>query len=127
MHTVCVSLADFDLVDKTVPLSGTSLTIEGLALLRAFENGPGSDYCRHGCTDCVDACPHGLPISTIMRYAYYFHLQGREKYAMGKYAALGATNASRCLDCDAPCTDACPFGVRAQANLWKAHSLLAST
>jgi ferredoxin len=118
---------DFDRVEKTIALSGTGLSLEGLALLRAFEAGPGHDHCRHGCGDCAEACPFGLPVSTIMRYAYYFHLQHREKDAMAKYAALGASNASHCEDCDAPCMDACPHGVRTQANLIQAHRLLAYT
>jgi aryl-alcohol dehydrogenase-like predicted oxidoreductase/NAD-dependent dihydropyrimidine dehydrogenase PreA subunit len=127
MHTSVVTMYDFDMVDKTIPLSGTSLGKGGQALLDAFEAGPGSDYCRHGCRDCVFACPHALPVSTIMRYAYYFHLQHREKDAIGKYARLGAKNAAHCIGCDAPCMEACPHGVRTQANLITAHSLLALT
>ena len=42
-------------------------------------------YCRHGCNSCMQACPHHLPVSTIMRYAYYFEHQGREKEAIIKY------------------------------------------
>jgi predicted aldo/keto reductase-like oxidoreductase len=125
MHTSVVTMYDFDMVDKTLPLSGTSLGKEGQALLDAFKAGPGSDYCRHGCRDCVSVCPHSLPVSTIMRYAYYFHLQQREKDAMAKYARLGSKNAANCVGCDAPCIDVCPHGVRTQANLITAHSLLA--
>lgn len=127
MHTAVVTMYDFDRVDQTIPLSGTRLQAAGQALLDAFQTGPGKDYCRHGCRECIDACPFALPVSTIMRYAYYFKHQHREKDAMNKYARLGLNNAAHCIGCDAPCTGACPHGVRTQANLMIAHSLLAFT
>ena len=80
--------------------------------------------CIFGCTDCLGACPEKVPVSTILRYAYYYRKQGREKHAMRKYAKLGSSNASVCLDCHAPCVGACPHGVQAQARLFDAHGLL---
>jgi predicted aldo/keto reductase-like oxidoreductase len=124
MHTVCVGIRDFDDVNTFVPLSGTSLDRAGVELLRDYRLAYSRQYCRHGCVECVGACPYQLPVSTIMRYSYYFHAQGREKHAMQRYAALGDSNASLCLVCDAPCSGACPHGVSVQAHLLKAHSLL---
>ena len=124
LHTVCVSMSDFDRMDRFVPLSGSQISHEGLALLDAYERTAGRQHCRHGCNACVGHCPHGLAVSTVMRYAYYFHLQGREKQAMEQYARLRGKNASLCLDCDAPCLQGCPHGVAVQANLLRAHALL---
>jgi len=124
MHTVCVGMKDFDDIKKFVPLSGTSMDRATADFLRDYEVAMGSRYCRHGCVECGPACPHDLPVSTIMRYSYYFHAQGREKHAIERYAALGEHNASMCLLCDAPCTGACPHRVNVQAHLLKAHSLL---
>jgi predicted aldo/keto reductase-like oxidoreductase len=124
MHTVCVAMRDFDLVDKFVPLSGTRLSKMDQKFLDDYRLAYGDQYCRHGCRECVSSCPHRLPVSTIMRYAYYFQLQGREKLAMQKYADLAGRDASLCFSCPAPCADACPHGVSITANLITAHSLL---
>jgi len=124
MHTVCVSFADMELIDKVVPLSGTKLSEAGQRFLEDFELAYNIQYCRHGCHLCVDACPHHVPVSTIMRYAYYYACQGREKEAMVKYARLMGGEVSPCLGCEAPCVQACPYGVAVSANLMQAHALL---
>jgi hypothetical protein len=59
-----------------------------------------------------------------MRYAYYYEHQGREKYAMSKYKHLNGRDGLRCVDCDAPCKGACPYGVDVKANMIQAHSRL---
>ena len=123
-HTTCVAMPGFDDVDKFLPLSGTELAAADALLLRDWALAYGHGYCRHGCTRCLPACPSQMPVSTIMRYASYFAKQGREKYAMHKYAALPAGVAS-CLGCDAPCTTACPHGVNVPARLLEAERLLA--
>jgi predicted aldo/keto reductase-like oxidoreductase len=124
MHTACVSFSDFDLIDKIVPLSGTKLSRAEADFLEKYKLAFNNQYCRHACTTCVDKCAHKLPVSTIMRYSYYFETQGREKYAMSKYASLKGQNGALCLDCDAPCNGACPHGVNIQSNLLAAHSIL---
>jgi predicted aldo/keto reductase-like oxidoreductase len=124
MHTVCVGMRDFDQLDKFIPLSGTHLSDAGRQILEEYRLAYSSQYCRHACNDCQSACPQGLPVSTIMRYASYFQHQGREKYAMRKYADLGERDASACLGCPAPCTGACPHGLDIQATLVGAHSVL---
>jgi predicted aldo/keto reductase-like oxidoreductase len=124
MHTVCLRMQTFEDIERLLPLSGTTLDRAELDLLRDWERAYGTEYCRHGCTACAPACPHHLPVSTIMRYAYYFRAQGREKYAMSKYASLGEPKALACLGCDGPCREACPHRVNVPAQLMKAHALL---
>ncbi|MBU8871220.1 MAG: aldo/keto reductase [Gemmatimonadales bacterium] len=123
-HTICPSMPTFDMLDKFLPLSGTELSSAGMRFLDEYARVFGAYNCRFGCTDCADVCPENVPVSTILRYAYYFNKQGRQKHAMRKYADLGRTNASVCLDCNAPCVAACPQGVQAQARLFEAHGLL---
>jgi len=122
-HTTCVAMPGFDDVDKYVPLSGTELAAADAATLGDWALAYGHGYCRHGCSTCLSACPSQMPVSTIMRYASYFAKQGREKYAMQKYADLPASVAA-CLGCDAPCTSACPHGVNVPAQLLEAERLL---
>ena len=92
--------------------------------LKEYEVAFSDQYCRHGCSRCGGACRHHLPVSTIMRYAYYYAGQGREKYAMSKYAGLKGGDASHCAVCDAPCLKACPYSLDIQKQLLRAHSLL---
>jgi len=124
MHTVCVSFSDFDLIDRIIPVSGTNLSNTDSLFLKEYRLAFHDRYCRHGCTRCIASCPRQVPVSTIMRYAYYFECQRREKYAIGKYDTINRQNASHCVACDAPCNDSCPYGINVQAQLLRAHSLL---
>jgi predicted aldo/keto reductase-like oxidoreductase len=127
VHTVCISMPDFDHLDRFLPLSGTKLSFNDETFLGDYRRAFESRYCRHACSECVGHCPHRLSVSAIMRYSYYYACQGRQKYAMGRYARLQGQDGSLCLTCEAPCRGACPHGVPIQANLVKAHSLLTFT
>ncbi len=124
IHTACVSFSDFELIDNVIPLSGTRLSASDIEFLDTCKLAFNSQYCRHGCKECVQRCPHELPVSSIMRYAYYFESQSREKYAMEKYAGLSSGNGYFCTDCNAPCEAACPYHLDVQAHMLRAHSLL---
>jgi predicted aldo/keto reductase-like oxidoreductase len=124
MHTACIGFRDFDAIDRLLPLSGTKLARSERLFLDRYRSVASSSYCRHGCIGCAAACPHAVPVSTIMRYAYYFTGQGREKLAMTKYARLAGRDGSVCARCSAPCAGACPHGVNVQAQVLRAHGLL---
>jgi len=124
MHTACVAFTEFGLVDKVIPLSGTKLTRPEEQMLHQIGLSLDNQYCRHGCAVCLGTCPDQVPVSTIMRYAYYYQGQGREKYAMSKYSALEGRGASPCLDCQGQCAGACPHGLDIQTSLLQVHDLL---
>ncbi|MGW8266803.1 MAG: aldo/keto reductase [Longimicrobiales bacterium] len=124
MHTACISAWNFDFVDKIVALSGTRLTPAADRLLQESRNALNSQYCRHGCVECMDRCPFNVPVSRIMRYALYFDVQGQERHAMSEYAALGGSGAAPCLDCTGLCAGACPHGLGIQLNMLQARALL---
>jgi len=124
MHTACVSFTEFGLVDQVVPLSGTVLSPPEEQLLQVLHASLDNQYCRHGCSDCQEACPYQVPVNDIMRYAYYYQGQGWEKHAMSKYANLEGPGASPCLECEGFCNGACPNGLDIQANMLQVHDLL---
>jgi predicted aldo/keto reductase-like oxidoreductase len=124
MHTACIAFTEFGLIDRVVPISGTPMTEGEGAMLRQIELALDRQYCRHGCIECLGSCPVGVPVSTIMRYAYYYEGQGMEKHAMALYAGLEGPGASACLDCDGHCADACPHGIDIQTTLHQVHGLL---
>jgi len=124
MHSVCISFSEFTQIDQTTPLSGSQMSHSDRRLLQDYGTLLKNSYCRHGCNQCLPACPYHLPVSTIFRYTSYFQNQGREKEAMLKYSRLKNTNASLCADCKAPCLSHCPHGLDIQACLIQAHSQL---
>jgi predicted aldo/keto reductase-like oxidoreductase len=124
MHTVCVSFKDFDFIDKLIPFSGEKLDEQSTGFLNNFKDIYNNQYCRHGCTDCISTCPELVPVSTIMRYAYYYEHQGREKEAIQKYQKLSDMNVSKCNDCTAPCLNSCQHHIDIPRQLSKAHQML---
>ncbi len=119
----CVSMRDFDAVNAALAASGDPLTARSRRALEAWARASRTITCPPGCTACVAACPHGVPINTIHRYAYYFQRRREQKLAMHKYAGLGS-GAEACFDCSAPCRGTCPGGLPIQASLVHAHQLL---
>jgi len=124
MHTACISAWNFDFIDKIVALSGTKLTAPAEGFLDEAGCALNDQYCRHGCVACMEACPFGVPVSKIMRFAYYFEGQGQERHAMSQYAALEGRGATPCVNCEGFCAGACRYGLNIQASMLQAHNLL---
>jgi predicted aldo/keto reductase-like oxidoreductase len=124
MHTACIAFTNFDLIDKVIPLSGTELTPAEEEMLEQSALALNDQYCRHGCSACAEDCPYDVPVSSIMRYAYYYEGQGQEKYAMSLYAGLEGPTASACVDCAGSCAGACPYSIDIQPNMLQVHDLL---
>ena len=122
VHTVCPSINSFEALQAFLRLSGQKLDLNDEAVLDDSREAFGGSYCRHACGLCEPSCPRGVPVNTIMRYEYYFGAKGRQKEAMGLYAALGESRgAGGCADCAGYCEAACPYGVAIQARLLMAH------
>jgi len=124
VHSVCCSFQNFDDVNAFLNLSGSTLSATEIGKLTAYKEGLGSLYCRHACGQCEEKCPEKVPVNTIMRYNHYFEAQGRQKYALEKYAHLSTNRADRCLDCQGFCQTACPYGVPIHGLLAMAHRRL---
>ncbi|MFC2155312.1 aldo/keto reductase [Acidobacteriota bacterium] len=122
--TVLARTRSFEDIEQFLNASGTTLSDMEAKKLAAFAAGPGKLYCRHACGECESACPHNVPVNTIMRYNHYFEAQGLEKYAMEKYAALPAAKANLCETCNGACQSNCPFGVPIHGLLTLAHENL---
>lgn len=124
MQTICLALRDFDIIDRVIPLSGTKLSHSNSKFLKDYGKVFNHRYCRQACNECNSSCPYNLPVSTIMRYVYYYEKLGDQKFAMQRYAGLNGNDAVSCESCNAQCKNACPHAIDIQANMVKAHSLL---
>ncbi|MFC1564399.1 aldo/keto reductase [candidate division KSB1 bacterium] len=121
VHSVCPTITNFDMLNNFVSLSGQKLSETDSSRLTDYKETLGRYYCRHACGICLPACPHEVPVNTIMRYNHYFEAQGREKQAMQKYAALSKEKAGKCSDCTGYCEGKCPYNVPVRSLLINAH------
>ncbi|MFC1492628.1 aldo/keto reductase [candidate division KSB1 bacterium] len=124
VHAVCPTPANFDELNAYIALSGQTLTESEGSMLQDYETAFGRYYCRHACGLCHSACPHGVPVNTIMRYNHYLDAQGREKHAIQHYANLRGTDARKCSNCAGHCEKMCPYGVPIHSLLIYAHNNL---
>jgi predicted aldo/keto reductase-like oxidoreductase len=112
-------------IDEYLYASGQKLTTADLHLLEKYDQRVAGLYCRPGCGDCLDSCPHGVPINDIQRYSMYAERYGRERDAMQKYARIDPSRrADHCIDCAAPCQSACDLHLPIREQLARADRLL---
>lgn len=123
-HTTCIDFRNFTDIENLLSLSGKKLEPPQAILLEKYKETFGYLNCRFGCNLCHQACPHNIPINTIMRYNYYFQNKGDQKYAMDLYHKLGQYTSKVCQSCPGYCQDACPFGVAVKGLLAMAHDNL---
>jgi len=123
VNTVCLTVLSHEQALDYLRLSGSRLDPREASLLATYQADCGDLYCRHACGLCEPACPHHVPVNTIMRYDHYFASQGREKFAMANYAELRSL-ADVCESCPGHCDSACPYGLPVRALLCSAHQAL---
>jgi len=127
IHAVCPTISNFESLDTFVRLSGQRLIDTEARMLNEYQESRSQSYCRHACGTCEPACPHHIPINTILRYNHYFEAHGREKHAMQKYAKLQIPSELPCKDCTGFCIPVCPHHIPIQLLLLNAHTNLLMT
>jgi hypothetical protein len=118
-----ISFTEFSHCDEYLAASGGGLSHEDVARLDRYDREILGSYCAPHCGQCLGACPENLPVHDVLRQRMYFEDYGREKEAMGLYAAL-ERNASVCAGCSGPCLGSCPIGVNIPDRMRGAHDLL---
>ncbi|MBI3798246.1 MAG: aldo/keto reductase [Deltaproteobacteria bacterium] len=120
-----VSINSLTQIDEYLHASGQPLQPADAALLEKYDRLVANDYCRPGCGACLSSCPYEVPIDDVLRYAMYYENYGQQRVGMEAYAHLPVTrNASRCIDCQAPCQPACRFEIPIKEKLLRADRLL---
>jgi aryl-alcohol dehydrogenase-like predicted oxidoreductase len=122
-----VTMSTFSHVDEYVAVSGTPLQRGDSPVLSHYRLEAGPHYCRVSCGQCLSACPKGVAVNEVLRYAMYFENYGMEKNAVDLYRQLDpARKPAACLSCVGPCEAACPHGLAVKAKLIRSHGLLAA-
>lgn len=121
-----VTMTSPEQIDEFLGASGASApTSAEVALLERYAGQNGATYCRHGCSQCDDACPFGVPIPDVLRTRMYATDYGDTRFAREEYAKLDV-NAAACLGCDGqPCATACPFDIPIAEFCAPTHRMLA--
>jgi predicted aldo/keto reductase-like oxidoreductase len=125
VDALVVSMTSQAGIDEYLGASGSkSAAADDLPLLRRYTVMNGSSQCRHGCQECLSACPLSVPINDVLRARMYAVDYGDLELARSEYALLRA-GASPCLSCSGqPCRGACPHGLPIQRLAVPTHQML---
>ncbi len=110
-------------LDEYLYASGQSLTANDIAVLEKYDALIAGTHCFQHCGACLSTCPAEVPIHDVLRHRMYFEDYGDQKQAIQGYAKL-ERDASACIDCAAPCTNACPHGIPIRERMTGAHEML---
>jgi predicted aldo/keto reductase-like oxidoreductase len=120
-----VSMSRLEQIDEYLYASGQPLTTADVDVLEKYDRLVARNYCRPGCGECLSACPHGVPVDDVLRYAMYAENYGREREAARQYASIDPSRrADHCAGCPAPCEASCPFHLPIRDKMTRAHRLL---
>jgi len=120
-----ISMKSREEIDEFVAASGgTEPRGAELDLLPRYLSSGRDGYCNHGCEACQASCPHGVPISEVLRTRMYATDYRDRDYASREYAEL-AVDAASCVSCSLrPCLGSCPQGLEIPRLTRSAHQLL---
>jgi hypothetical protein len=127
VDALVVTMTSAAAIDEYLGASGArAAASDDRPLLRRYVELNGASQCRHGCQQCLDACPAGVPIDDVLRARMYAVDYGDLELARDEYARLRA-GAAPCLSCSGqPCRGACPHGLPIQQLAAPTHRLLAT-
>ena len=125
VDALIISMTSGEGIGEYLGASGWQSTAsEDLPLLRRYASMNGTSQCRHGCQDCLGACPYGVPIGEVLRTRMYAVDYGDPRLARDEYALLPG-GAAPCLSCAAkPCQGACSHGLPIERLLAPTHRML---
>ena len=125
VDALVVSMTSREKIDEFVGASGgPEPGGAALGLLEGYLLSSRDGYCNHGCDACEASCPHGVPISEVLRTRMYATDYGDRDYASREYAQL-AVDAAPCLSCSLrPCLGKCPQGLEIPRLTRSAQELL---
>jgi uncharacterized protein len=120
-----VSINSLTQIDEYLHASGQPLQTTDVDLLEKYDRLIAKNYCPPACGACLSSCPSDVPVNDIFRYATYYENYGHQRVGMEAYARIPtAQNASQCVECAAPCQQACPFEIPIKEKLQRFHRLL---
>jgi predicted aldo/keto reductase-like oxidoreductase len=127
VDALIISMTSGTTIDEYLGASGwQAAASDDLPLLQRYAKMNGASQCRHGCQDCLSACPNGVQIGEVMRTRMYAVDYGDMTLARSEYAML-SHNAAPCLTCAAqPCRSACSHGLPIERLTGPTHRMLKS-
>ena len=127
VEALIISMTSGSSIDEYLGASGwQSAASDDLPLLQRYVKVNGASQCRHGCQDCLSACPNGVQIGEVLRTRMYAVDYGDMTLARSEYALL-SHNAAPCLTCAAqPCRSACSHGLPIERLTGPTHRMLKS-
>ncbi len=127
VDALIISMTSGNTIDEYLGASGwQSAASDDLPLLQRYVKVNGASQCRHGCQDCLSACPNGVQIGEVLRTRMYAVDYGDLTLARSEYAML-SHNAAPCLTCAAqPCRSACSHGLTIERLTGPTHRMLKS-
>jgi predicted aldo/keto reductase-like oxidoreductase len=114
-------------VDEYLYASGKAADLDDLALLEKYDRLASAEYCRPGCGECLDSCPHDVAVNDVLRYAMYYDTYGQQREATRLYERMAdevGHGTEVCVGCSAPCESACPQDIPIRNKLVRADRLL---
>jgi len=125
VNALIISMTSREKIDEFIGASGGSEPRGAeLDLLDGYLRSSRDGYCNHGCDACEKSCPHGVPVSEVLRTRMYATDYGDSNYASREYAQL-AVNAASCVSClHRSCLGKCPQGLEVARLTRSAHRLL---
>lgn len=122
LSTTSVRMASHDFLEENIKAMERPFNDDDAKVLAAHLERISPVYCRM-CGSCDNACPKGLPVADLVRFATY--ADGYGEYAMGyeRFRRLpGEQRNVRCGACSA-CAVECPNGVRVRDRVTRAQEL----